>query len=552
MISEYALDGLSYDLEYQNYVHDEADRSEDGLLSEYIPDGFDYYSENWKESLQSEYVLEWLDKDTRYWRGSYVRAWLNEGFLNNAFSETEASNVQETLCKNGWDDFDETKDTMDRVFLLSPDEVERYMPIKKDRQTIATDYALDDKKVYEQNDGYCDWWLRTIAHTFDYKGEYVESYGFICDHTTTSSMGIRPAMWYALPEGTILEEEGTYDSITALKEESFAVGDTLSFGSYEQDYDSTNGSEPILWRILSIDENNIALAISVKVLDRTALYEHDFGDESLDDSALIAWLNEGFMSNAFTDEEADYMRGFPYVDIRSSYKVALLLTSEVEQFMPALKEGLEGETEFVKHQYESVDKGWWVYRADRLKTGKDDGMIVSYETGEIQSYDKLYNAGVRPLIRIQLNHSSKENGKMKEQQNNANTDAAYKTQDAASTDFQWAIREDNTVTLVRYLGQECALSIPTEYEGLPVTEIADGAFSECFLLEKVVIPESVIRIGTKAFYKCNLLESVVLPTGEIEFGKFIFNNCPNVVLYVQAGSPAEEYARERTLEYSNK
>lgn len=139
-----------------------------------------------------------------------------------------------------------------------------------------------------------------------------------------------------------------------------------------------------------------------------------------------------------------------------------------------------------------------------------------------------------------------------EQQNNTAIDAVHEAQNIASTNCQWEIREDNTVSLLRYTGKGYKLNIPAEYEGLPVTEIADGAFEGCSMLYEVIIPESVIRIGTKAFYKCNLLERVVLPAGEIEFGKFVFNNCPNVVLYVQAGSPAEAYAQERILEYSNK
>lgn len=402
--------------------------------------------------------------------------------------------------------------------------------------------------MFEQYNGYSEWWLRDAAYSTEYKGKYVSSTGFVSENVATSSLGIRPAMWYALPEGAILEEKDTYDSISPLKEKSFAVGDVLGFGSYEQDYDSANGSEPIMWQILSIDENNIALAISVKVLNRKAFHEHSFGNETLDNSTLIAWLNEGFMSNAFTDEEATYMREFSYSDLRAPYKVALLLTSEVERFMPALKEGLEAETEFVKRQCEDGDKGWWIYKRDN---GKGEAMIVSYESGEIERYDSLYFAGVRPLIRIQLNHSSEENGMMKEQHKNTDADAVYETQDAANADYQWEIREDNTVSLVRYTGKKYKITIPAEYEGLPVTEIADGAFEECSLLGEVVIPENVIRIGTKAFYKCNLLEKVVLPAGEIEFGKFAFNNCPNVVLHVQTGSSAEEYAQERTLKYSN-
>lgn len=488
-----------------------------------------------------------------------------------AFSETEAFNIQKSLCKNDNNDLDDTNNTMDWIFLLSADEVERYMPIRKDRRVLATEYTLDSNKVYEQNDGYSEWWLRSV----DYKDEYVTSDGYIMNTTNKSRTGIRPAMWYNLPEGAKIEEKDAYDSITVLKEESFAVGDTLNFGSYEQDYDSMNGSEPITWQILDIDEDNVALAISVNVLNRMTFFEHGYGEQSLRKSELIGWLNKEFVSQAFTDEEITYMQNFPLDDVRASFKVGILLTSEVEQFMSVLKEGLEADTEYVKCEYEEYggsNVGWWVYKHRdpedmeeslpylaeeeigeyKLNLGKGEGMIVSYESGEIEYYDNMYSAGIRPLIRIQLNHSLKQNGTTGEQQNNTAIDAVHEAQNIASTNCQWEIREDNTVSLLRYTGKGYKIIIPEEYKGLPVTEIADGAFEECSLLREVVIPENVIRIGTKAFYKCNMLEKVVLPAGEIEFGKFAFNNCPNVVLYVQVGSPAEAYAQGRTLEYSNK
>lgn len=552
LLSEYILDGLYYDLDYMEYVKREAESGNGSLLSEYIPEGFDHFSENWGESLQSEYILDWLDEDIGYWywKGSYVRAWLNEGFMGCAFSETEASNIQKNLCednKGSGNPNAATNNTMDWIFLLSEDEIERYMPIKEDRRALATSYALENGKASEQNNGYSYWWLRVAGR---YEGESVGSEGHISHNSSQSRSGIRPAMWYKLPEGATVVEKDNYDSITQLEEESFAVGDTLNFGKYEQDYDLTNGSEPILWRILDINEDNVAMAISVNVLDSMAFIENSFGNQSLEKSELMEWLNEEFTLQAFTDEEMSYMRNFSWGDVRSSFKVGILLTSEVEQFMPALREGLEADTEYVQCEYGGND-GWWVYK-DSGSKDKGSGLIVSYESGEIEYYSSSYRAGVRPLIRIRLNHSSEENGSMKEQQDAVNTEAAYEAQTTDSTDFQWEIREDNTVSLVRYTGRGYKISIPAEYNGLPVTEIADGAFEECSLVGEVVVPESVNRIGTKAFYKCNMLESVVLPAGEVEFGKFVFNNCPNVVLYVQAGSPAQAYAQGHTLEYRNK
>ncbi len=46
-----------------------------------------------------------------------------------------------------------------------------------------------------------------------------------------------------------------------------AVGDIVTFGHYEQDNDTTNGKEPIEWRVLDKNDEGQYLIISEKVLD---------------------------------------------------------------------------------------------------------------------------------------------------------------------------------------------------------------------------------------------------------------------------------------------
>ncbi len=48
--------------------------------------------------------------------------------------------------------------------------------------------------------------------------------------------------------------------------------------------------------------------------------------------------------------------------------------------------------------------------------------------------------------------------------------------------------------------------IPSAYEDLPVTEIADNGFMSCRNLKTVYIPNSVKKIGKNAFYGCTALE----------------------------------------------
>ncbi len=49
------------------------------------------------------------------------------------------------------------------------------------------------------------------------------------------------------------------------------------------------------------------------------------------------------------------------------------------------------------------------------------------------------------------------------------------------------------------------------YNGLPVTNIAEHAFSDCSSLTSITIPNSVTSIGKGAFYGCTSLKSITLP-----------------------------------------
>ncbi|MGN0533751.1 MAG: leucine-rich repeat domain-containing protein, partial [Eubacterium sp.] len=55
--------------------------------------------------------------------------------------------------------------------------------------------------------------------------------------------------------------------------------------------------------------------------------------------------------------------------------------------------------------------------------------------------------------------------------------------------------------------------IESEIDGIPVTEISDDAFYECYTIKSVVIPGSVKLIDTGAFGNCTKLESVVFNEG---------------------------------------
>ena len=70
-----------------------------------------------------------------------------------------------------------------------------------------------------------------------------------------------------------------------------------------------------------------------------------------------------------------------------------------------------------------------------------------------------------------------------------------------------------------------SVAIPSERNGLPVAEIADGAFLLCQSLTSVSIPDSVVRIGAYAFHDCAQLTSVTGCAGVAAVGEGAFSGC---------------------------
>ena len=80
-----------------------------------------------------------------------------------------------------------------------------------------------------------------------------------------------------------------------------SVGDTVSFGRYEQDNDFKNGQEEILWLVLA-REGDKCLVVSEYALDCRP-YHSKYAELTWAECDLRKWLNKDFLSEAFTREE---------------------------------------------------------------------------------------------------------------------------------------------------------------------------------------------------------------------------------------------------------
>ncbi len=83
--------------------------------------------------------------------------------------------------------------------------------------------------------------------------------------------------------------------------QDFKAGDVLTFGSYEQDNNLSNGAEPISWLVLKAD-GYVTEMIAQNGLDSQP-FHNEYVPITWKDCSLRTWLNTEFYNSAFTDLE---------------------------------------------------------------------------------------------------------------------------------------------------------------------------------------------------------------------------------------------------------
>jgi hypothetical protein len=84
---------------------------------------------------------------------------------------------------------------------------------------------------------------------------------------------------------------------------------------------------------------------------------------------------------------------------------------------------------------------------------------------------------------------------------------------------------NGTITITRYSGPGGAVIISSQTNGLPVTAIGDGAFSDYSNLTSVVMLAGVADIGQFSFAGCTSLTNVAIPSSVTNIDVAAFNNC---------------------------
>ena len=152
----------------------------------------------------SRYALDGRVYDESYygditWEFCSLRRWLNNDFFSEAFSQSEQMRIEERMVAAAVTPGSETsysssRETMDRVFILSTEEAQQYLT-EELKKCEATAYAAEQDVYISKFTGYCRWWTRTSVSGRN-DAAFVDSEGSLDSgySSTYSSNAVRPAM----------------------------------------------------------------------------------------------------------------------------------------------------------------------------------------------------------------------------------------------------------------------------------------------------------------------------------------------------------------------
>lgn len=203
------------------------------------------------------------------------------------------------------------------------------------------------------------------------------------------------------------------------------IGSVITFGSYEQDGDEGNGSEPLEWMVIEKDGSKL-LVLSLNVLDDMQYisdtdlqFKVEEGQHvTWGNSTIRNWLNDTFFNSSFTPVEQDLIRVTRVTaDKNPEYNTDPGIDTMDHVFLLSVDEAmyyicsLEGKTQECNQVgYGEVYKASWWLRTPGARSEIGDkavyidgsgNIILSGIAVEYDYFDGLH-IGVRPAMWIDL------------------------------------------------------------------------------------------------------------------------------------------------------
>ena len=224
------------------------------------------------------------------------------------------------------------------------------------------------------------------------------------------------------PQSQNPDSQGTIPSEFKLDLGKVKVGDSVSFGQYEQDGYAGNGKEPIEWVVFTANDEKVWM-ISRYILDAVP-FNRAGGNSNYGNSSVNRWLNSTFLNEAFSKEEQEALQTlwadpaanpqFPGtsqgVDVHE--KVALLSIEEIEEYLSDDQLRMAQGTKYTKSSTKlSVsDNGnspWWTRTMgsnNSLATLARSNGTINYEGRDLT----IEEFGIRPCICLPRSSGSEE------------------------------------------------------------------------------------------------------------------------------------------------
>ena len=479
------------------------------------------------------------------WEKSSLRKWLNEDFFDTAFDEEEKKYVIANVVKNGlvfgvnnnYEPVDIGFDTVDKVYILSKDEIRNYLGFEEDgacenylaKPSAYAKNILDEEKQKEDiavwhkekeydaiDDNYAEYWVRsslgmTTMSDIEFYTDIVDKKGhlsnlgfpyYVSKNDKSDNIkkeryynrGVRPVIRIL---GTSLFEKDLFDAVRPEKKaqvydikrinETYEIAnyeknktykdfDTVVLGSYEQDGDTANGQEGIEWIVLK-KEDGKAFLLSKYILDYVEYSNVLERYVVWKDSRLRAWANHEFYDNSFNEQEKVLISSSKTKNYDNPvYGNSSGSTTIDKIFVPSFDELLDGSD--IKY-FDCMREPYYDYKKI------DDSRIATIFTDyALKKYRKEKNNNkAEPTPEFWLRNQGRSGEEINSSSNNAMT--ANNTIDLKGTPyylFQYNNDSYKTISSNPKLGfRPCMwidISVLDEFDGKSYDEKVDKIFSE--------------------------------------------------------------------------
>ena len=193
--------------------------------------------------------------------------------------------------------------------------------------------------------------------------------------------------------------------------EKYVENGKITFGSYEQDNNTSNGKEKITWKLVAKESKRVYV-VSEYALSYGEFKEYDAsfeGTPSWFNSSIRNWLNNDFYNDAFTDQEKKEIATINYINSNGEQtgdydNITLLSLQEVDKFITITKDRTCTPTVYASStgggfaEEPNENTAWWL----RTKGDHLDHAAIINEDGYNGSHNVSSVDAVRPALWISL------------------------------------------------------------------------------------------------------------------------------------------------------